>query len=200
MCFYFKKLIFRFNNNDSIIFLEQNNINNENSLKKSLNFENEKDDYFGDENNFKNNFSNPNLNSNFNSNRKNNNNNNYNNTGNSANQINALKKKFILDQIKFSLTNLFNIINNKLEILKYKSFLELKDYLKKRKINLLKAEIILENFQNMMVNLTKIYAKFQKIKFSKYILKWKKFCRTVDPDLHSFSLEFAWIWIHEGKI
>lgn len=100
---------------------------------------------------------------------------NNNSNNNNNNQLLILKKKLVLEQINFKLTGLFNVVQKHFDIIKYKSFLDLKDFLKKRKINLLKAEFIFNKFQNLMLNMSKIYSKFQKINFSKFFFKWKNY-------------------------
>jgi hypothetical protein len=94
---------------------------------------------------------------------------------NNDNQLLLLKKKIIMDQIYFQIQSVFNLIKKHLDFKKFKSFMDLKDFMKKRKVNFLKAEFIYDKFQNMMLNISKIHAKFHKLKFSKFFLKWKNY-------------------------
>lgn len=140
---------------------KHNNTNAINMLNRSLGFLNSNNLAFPTSN--LNNFENANKNNNFNNNDGNNNN----------NQTAIFRKQLILEQIQFKMSSLFNVIQKHLDIIKYKSFLDLKDYLKKRKLNFLKAESIFNKFHSLMLNISKIYVKFQKLKFSKLFFKWK---------------------------
>jgi len=97
------------------------------------------------------------------------------NKNSNNNASSYLERDIILDQINFHIKNIFKIIQNKQAILKYNAFLEIKDYLKKKKLNLIKAEIIYENFKYMILKITKIYQKFQRLKYSRFFTKWKNY-------------------------
>ncbi len=91
------------------------------------------------------------------------------------NELLKIKMKLVMEKINIKITGLFSVIQKHLDILKIKFFLALKDYYKKRKINLLKAEFIFIKFQNLMLNISKIYSKFQKLKFCRLFFKWKNY-------------------------
>jgi len=93
----------------------------------------------------------------------------------SSYETNIIKKKLIIDQMRSTIFKIFKIIDNKLKITKYKSFLIMIEVLKTKKTNILKAEMIFEKFENMMINISRIYAKFQNLKFRKILLKWKNY-------------------------
>lgn len=91
------------------------------------------------------------------------------------NDINSLKYNIVLEKIKLNIENLFNIISLRVETNKYKAFLQIKDFMNSKRINLIKSEIVFDKFRNVMGSLFKIYLKYNKIKFSKYFYRWRDY-------------------------
>ncbi len=81
----------------------------------------------------------------------------------------------MIHRIKFELLRIFKIIEDKLKIIKYNSYYSIIENLKMAKINLIKAKRIYDKFLIMMLNISGIYSKFQRIKLKKFFFKWKNY-------------------------